>query len=64
MPDWPVGSFASPASTAARSLWIGAVQPRDDGTAFASVVMLRGVRDLASLDGLARHLANIPARRS
>ncbi len=46
--------LASPASTAGRSLWIGAVPRGDDGTAFASVVMLRGVRDIASLPDIAK----------
>ena len=55
--------LASPASTAARSLWIGAVPRRDDGTAFASVVMLRGVRDLASLPDIARGADGLPGVR-
>ena len=55
--------LASPASTAARSLWIGAVPRRDDGTAFASVVMLRGVRDLASLPAVARSGDGLPGVR-
>jgi len=46
--------LASPAAPAMRALWIGAVPRADDGTAFASVVMLRGVRDLASLPAIAR----------
>ena len=46
--------LASPAATAGRALWIGAVPRADDGTAFASVVMLRGVRDLAALPDIAR----------
>ena len=52
--------LASPAATAARSLWIGAVPRRDDGTAFASVVMLRGVRDLAALPAIARSADGLP----
>ena len=48
------GWLASPAAPAVRALWIGAVPRADDGTAFASVVMLRGVRDLASLPAIAR----------
>ena len=46
--------LASPAAASARALWIGAVPRAEDGTAFASVVMLRGVRDLASLPAIAR----------
>ncbi len=45
--------LASPAATTGRSLWIGAVPRREDGTAFASVVMLRGVRDLGALPDIA-----------
>jgi predicted exporter len=48
------GWLASPASTAGRALWIGAVPRRDDGTVFASIVMLRGVKDVASLPDIAR----------
>jgi len=55
--------LASPASTAARALWIGAVPKRDDGTAFASVVMLRGVRDLAALPDIARSAGGLPGVR-
>jgi len=55
--------LASPASAAARALWIGAVPRRDDGTAFASVVMLRGVRDLASLPDIARSADGLPGVR-
>ncbi len=55
--------LASPASAAARSLWIGAVPPRADGTAFASVVMLRGVRDLAALPGIAAAAVGLPGVR-
>ncbi len=46
--------LASPAAAAGRALWIGAVPRGGDGTAFASVVMLRGVRDIASLPAIAR----------
>ena len=55
--------LASPASTAGRALWIGAVPKRDDGTAFASVVMLRGVRDLAALPDIARSADGLPGVR-
>jgi predicted exporter len=55
--------LASPAATAGRSLWIGAVPRRDDGTAFASVVMLRGVRDLAALPDIARSADRLPGVR-
>ncbi|HEY8977196.1 MAG TPA: hypothetical protein VIN75_23485, partial [Burkholderiaceae bacterium] len=55
--------LASRASTAARALWIGAVPRRDDGTAFASVVMLRGVRDLAALPGIATSADGLPGVR-
>lgn len=46
--------LASAASVGGRSLWIGAVPRHDDGTAFASVMMLRGVRSVASLQDIAR----------
>ena len=46
--------LASPAAAGGRALWIGAVPRHDDGTAFASVVMLRGVRDLAALPDIAK----------
>jgi len=46
--------LASPASVAGRALWLGAVPRRDAGTDVASVVMLRGVRDLAALPPIAR----------
>ena len=55
--------LASPASVAGRSLWVGAVPRRDDGTGFASVVMLRGVRDLASLPDIARSADGLPGVR-
>jgi predicted exporter len=55
--------LASPAAAAARSLWIGAVPRRDDGTAFASVVMLRGVRDVASLPDIASSADGLPGVR-
>ncbi|MFL6627018.1 MAG: MMPL family transporter, partial [Vitreoscilla sp.] len=55
--------LAAPASTAGRALWIGAVPRRDDGTAFASVVMLRGVRDLAALPGIATSADGLPGVR-
>ncbi len=55
--------LASPASVAARSLWIGAVPRRDDGTGFASVIMLRGVRDLAALPDIARSADGLPGIR-
>ena len=59
LPTW----LAAPASTAGRSLWIGAVPRRDDGTAFASVVMLRGVRDLAALPAIAASADGLPGVR-
>ena len=55
--------LASPASTTGRSLWIGAVPKRDDGTAFASAVMLRGVRDIASLPDIAASADGLPGVR-
>jgi len=55
--------LASPASRSARALWIGAVPMADDGTAFASVVMLRGVRDLAALPPIARSADGLPGVR-
>jgi predicted exporter len=55
--------LASPASVAGRALWIGAVPRRDDGTAFASVIMLRGVRDIASLPEIARSADGLPGIR-
>lgn len=55
--------LASPASAAGRALWIGAVPERDDGTSFASVVMLRGVRDLAALPGIATSAGGLPGVR-
>jgi len=55
--------LASPASTAGRALWLGAVPRRDDGSAFASVVMLRGVRDLAALPGIATSADGLPGVR-
>ena len=55
--------LASPASTAGKALWIGAVPRGDDGTAFASIVMLRGVRDLAALPGIARSADGLPGVR-
>ena len=55
--------LASPASTTGRSLWIGAVAKRDDGTAFTSAVMLRGVRDVASLPAIARSADGLPGVR-
>jgi len=55
--------LASPASATARALWIGAVPRRDDGTAFASAVMLRGVRDLASTADIARSADGLPGVR-
>ena len=55
--------LASPAAAAARSLWIGAVPVRDDGTGFASVVMLRGVRDLAALPDIAKSADGLPGVR-
>jgi len=55
--------LASPASAAGRALWIGAVPERDDGTSFASVVMLRGVRDLAALPGIATSADGLPGVR-
>jgi len=55
--------LASPASSAGRALWIGAVPPRDDGTRVASVVMLRGVRDLAALPAIATCAEGLPGVR-
>ncbi|MFL6676848.1 MAG: MMPL family transporter [Burkholderiaceae bacterium] len=55
--------LASPASAAGRALWIGAVPRADDGSAFASVVMLRGVRDLAALPGIATSADGLPGVR-
>jgi predicted exporter len=55
--------LASPAATSARALWIGAVPRGADGTAFASVVMLRGVRDLASLPAIAGSADGLPGVR-
>jgi len=55
--------LASPASAAGRALWIGAVPRQDDGTAFASVVMLRGVRDFAALPDIARSADGLPGVR-
>jgi predicted exporter len=55
--------LASPAAVAGRSLWIGAVPARDDGTAFASAVMLRGVRDYASLPDIAHSADGLPGLR-
>ena len=55
--------LASPTSGAARTLWIGAVPRQADGTAFASVVMLRGVRDLAALPAIARSADGLPGVR-
>ena len=53
----------SPASRIARAMWIGAVPRTADGTAFASVVMLRGVRDLASLPDIAKSADGLPGVR-
>jgi predicted exporter len=55
--------LASPAAASGRALWIGAVPRRDDGTAFASVVMLRGVRDLAALPDIAGSADGLPGVR-
>jgi len=55
--------LASGASAAGRALWIGAVPRKDDGTAFASVVMLRGVRDFAALPDIARSADGLPGVR-
>jgi len=55
--------LASPASTSARALWLGAVPRGADGTAFASVVMLRGVRDVAALPALERSAQGLPGVR-
>ena len=55
--------LASPASAGARALWLGAVPRNADGTAFASVVMLRGVRDLAALPVVARSADGLPGVR-
>ncbi|MEP6506007.1 MAG: hypothetical protein ABJD97_21915, partial [Betaproteobacteria bacterium] len=55
--------LAAPAAAAGRALWIGAVPRRDDGTGFASVVMLRGVRDIATLPDIARSADGLPGVR-
>jgi len=55
--------LASPVSASARALWIGDVPRHDDGTAFASVVMLRGVRDLAALPDIAKSADGLPGVR-
>ncbi len=55
--------LASPASSLARSLWLGAVPRAADGSALASVVMLRGVRDLAALPDIARSADGLPGVR-
>ena len=55
--------LASPASLAGRALWLGAVPARDDGANVASVVMLRGVRDVASLPALASSADGLPGVR-
>jgi predicted exporter len=55
--------LAAPASAGARALWLGAVPAQADGTAFASVVMLRGVRDYAALPVLARSADGLPGVR-
>ncbi len=57
--DWA----ASPASVGARAMWLGAVPKAADGTAFASIVMLRGVRDLAALPAIARSADGLPGVR-
>ncbi len=54
---------ASPASAGARALWLGPVARQADGTGFASVVMLRGVRDFAALPHLAGSAADLPGVR-
>ena len=55
--------LASPASVAGRALWLGAVPARDDGARVASVVMLRGVRDVASLPAIATSADGLPGVR-
>jgi predicted exporter len=55
--------LASPASASARSLWLGAVPRHEDGTRFASVIMLRGVRDLAALPAIAAAADGLPGVR-
>jgi predicted exporter len=52
--------LATPAAAPARALWLGEVPRRADGTHCASIVMLRGVRDLAALPGIARAGAGLP----
>jgi predicted exporter len=52
--------LATPAAATARALWLGEVPRHADGTHFASIVMLRGVRDLAALPGIARSAADLP----
>jgi len=46
--------LAAPASAGARALWLGALPADGDGSRLASVVMLRGVRDLGALPAIAR----------
>ncbi len=55
--------LASPAANAGRALWIGAVPRAADGTSFASVVMLRGVRDPAAASAIARSADGLPGVR-
>ncbi len=55
--------LAAPASASARALWLGAVPPQADGTAFASVVMLRGVRDYTALPAIAKAADGLPGVR-
>jgi predicted exporter len=55
--------LASPAAAAGRALWVGPVPRAADGSAFASVVMLRGVRDLASLPAIAGSAEGLPGVR-
>ena len=54
---------ASPASAGGRALWLGAVPRNADGTSFASVLMLRGVRDYASLPAIAKSADGLPGVR-
>jgi predicted exporter len=55
--------LASPASVAARALWLGELPRRDGGAAVASVVMLRGLQDRAALPAIARCADGLPGVR-
>jgi len=55
--------LASPVSASARSLWLGELPGGAGGDGVASIVMLRGVRDLAALPALARSADGMPGVR-